>query len=155
MNHHEIKSEPYVLFEVASTTYALRGADVLKLEMIEHITPVPNATSDLEGVVFSQGEVIPAVSLRTRFGFPKVDHDIRTRLIVVGAAGRSLGLIVDGAREFLRIPEEAIAPPPESVLGTTGKYLRGIATIGDRLILILDLEELIKISESNLALAAD
>ena len=143
MSHYETNRDSFVLFELAGTTYALRGTEVLKLEMIEHITPVPNASPDLEGVVFSQGEVIPAISLRTRFGFPKTDYDIRSRLLIVQAGERKIGLIVDSAREFKNIPADLISDPPESLVGTSGNYLIGIATIDDRLILILDLEALV------------
>jgi len=143
MSYYDTNRDSFVLFELADTTYGLRGTEVLKLEMIEHITPVPNAGPDLEGVVFSQGDVIPAISLRARFGFPKVEYDIRSRLLVVQAGERKLGLIVDSAREFKNIPAELISKPPESLEGTSGIYLSGIATIDERLILILDLEELV------------
>jgi len=135
--------ETFVLFELAGTTYAVPSADVRQLEMIEHITPVPNAPDAVEGVVFSRGQVIPALSLRRRFGFPKVDYDLRSRLVVVSVGERSLGLIVDSAREFKRIPPGSISPPPETIAETTGKYISGIFSEDDRLILILDLTELI------------
>ena len=143
MSYYETNRDSFVLFELAGTTYALRGTEVLKLEMIEHITPVPNASPELEGVVFSQGEVIPAISLRTRFGFPKTEYDIRSRLLVVQAGERKLGLIVDSAREFKNIPADLISGPLESLAETSGNYLTGIATIDERLILILDLNELV------------
>ena len=144
MSYNETNRDSFVLFELAGTTYALRGTEVLKLEMIEHITPVPNARPELEGVVLSQGEVIPAVSLRTLFGFPKETHDIRSRLLVVQAGERKLGLIADSAREFKNIPADIISKPPESLDGRSGDYLSGIATLDERLILILDLQELVK-----------
>jgi purine-binding chemotaxis protein CheW len=136
--------ETFVLFELAGTTYAVPSSDVRQLEMIEHITPVPNAPEAVEGVMFSRGQVIPALSLRRRFGFPKTDYDLRSRLVVVSVGERTLGLIVDSAREFKRIPIESISPPPETIAETTGKYISGITSDGDRLILILDLAELIK-----------
>ncbi len=64
-------SEPFILFELAGTTYALRSQVVQQMEMIEQITPVPNAAPFVEGVVFSRGQVIPAVNLRVRFGLEK------------------------------------------------------------------------------------
>jgi purine-binding chemotaxis protein CheW len=112
--------------------------------MIEHITPVPNAAEAIEGVVFSRGQVIPAMSLRTRFGFSKIEYDLRSRLLVVRVDGRQIGLIVDAAREFKRIPAEAVSPPPETLSGMSGKYLDGIATIDERVILLLNLAEVVK-----------
>ena len=61
------------------------------MEMVEHVTPVPNAPPFVDGVVFSRGRVVPAVNLRRRFGFDRVPYDLKTRLIVVAHArpGRS------------------------------------------------------------------
>jgi len=130
--------KPYVLFELAGTAYAIPSVDVQRMEMIEHVTPVPNAASFVDGVVFSRGKVVPAVNLRSRFGFERVDYDLKTRLIVVAQADRLVGLIVDSAREFVSIPENAIQPPPDSMVGTSGRYLRGVADVAGRIILVLD-----------------
>ena len=142
-------AEPFVLFELAGTTYGVRSRFVQQLEMVEHVTPVPNAIPAVEGVVLARGQVIPALNLRIRFGFERVPFDLRSRLLVVNKGGRTLGLIVDTAREFLRIPEAAVEPPPEAITGLSGKYLEGIATIKDRMILVLNLDEVIDIGEQQ------
>lgn len=136
-------SETYILFEIAGTTYAVDTQNVQQVEMIEHITPLPNAPQFVEGVVFTRGQVIPAVNLRSRFGFDKVPHTVRTRLIVTSNNGRVVGLIVDSAREFTSIAREAIQAPPETMAGVSGRYLKGIVTIGERIILLVSLDELI------------
>jgi len=141
------ESFSYILFELAGTTYALRTQDVQHMEMVEHITPVPNAPAFVEGVVFSRGQVIPAVNLRVRFGFPPLTHSLRSRLIVVQAEGRKVGLIVDAASEFRTIPSEAIQPPHHSIAGLSGRYLAGIATVKDRVVLVLDLAEILNFAE--------
>jgi purine-binding chemotaxis protein CheW len=121
------------------------------VELVEHITPVPNAPESVEGVIFSRGQVIPALNLRLRFGFEKTPHDLRTRLIVVNAKGRVVGLIVDSAREFISIPSSAIQPPNEAISGLKGKYLEGIATLGERIILVLSLDEVIDMADAMAA----
>lgn len=136
-------SEPYILFELAGTTYGVRSQLVQQMEMVEHITPVPNAPDFVEGVVFLRGQVIPAINLRRRFGFPKIPYDLRTRLIVVRVGGRTVGLIADSAREFVPLDPATIQPPPEGIAGLSGHYLTGIATLGERLVLILDLDAVI------------
>lgn len=142
-------AEPFVLFELAGTTYGVRSRSVQQMEMVEHITPVPNAPRAVEGVVLARGQVIPALSLRTRFGFEKIPYDLRTRLVVVSSEGRTIGLIVDTAREFVRIPDAAVEPPPEAITGLSGKYLEGIATIGGRMILVLNLKEVIDFGDQQ------
>jgi purine-binding chemotaxis protein CheW len=141
-------SEPFILFEIAGSVYGLRSRDVRHIEMAEEITPVPNASPFVEGVIFSRGQVIPALNLRLRFGFEKIPYDLRTRLLVIQAEGRIVGLLVDSAREFISIPSDAIRPPHETIVGLSGKYLEGIATLGERIVLILDLGEILSFSEA-------
>jgi len=105
--------ENYILFKLKGTTYGIKSNDVSQMEMVEHITPVPNAPDFVEGLVFLRGEVIPAINLRARFKFEKIEYDIRTRIIVVQKGERKVGLIVDNAREFVAIPDEAIKDPLE------------------------------------------
>jgi purine-binding chemotaxis protein CheW len=132
--------ETFILFTVAGTTYALRSRDVAHVEMMEQVTAVPNAAAVLDGVVFSRGEVVPALNLRARFGFERVPYDLATRLLVVHAGGRTVGLVVDAAREFVAIDPAAIQPPASALSGLSGRYLEGVANIGDRLILVLNLD---------------
>lgn len=139
------ESEAFILFELNGTTYGVRSRYVQQIEMIEHVTTVPNAPPAIEGVVFARGQVIPALNLRPRFGFKKAPFDLRSRLIVVNSGSRVVGLIVDTAREFVNIPAAAIGPPPETITGLSGNYLEGIATLNNRLILILNLDEVINV----------
>jgi len=137
----------YILFSVSGTTYALPTSDVRHMEMIEDITRVPNAPSFVDGVVFSRGQVVPVVNLRARFGFDRVPHDLRTRLVVVQSESRVIGLLVDVAREFVSIPPDAIQPPHEALAGMSGRYVEGVASIGDRLILILNLQRILSFAD--------
>lgn len=130
--------DSYILFELAGATYALRSDDIQQLEMVPEPTPVPNAPPFVEGVISIRGQVVPVLSLRARFGFPKAPYDLRTRLVIVRAHGRTVGLVVDAAREFATIPDDTLLPVPEGVTGLSGRYLRGMAPRGDRLILVLD-----------------
>ena len=132
--------EPFILFELAGTTYGVRSRFVQQIEMIEDVASGPNAHSAVEGVVLVRGQVIPALNMRTRFGFERIERDLRSRLVVINTGTRVVGLVVDTAREFLKIPTESIGPPPEALTGLSGHYLEGIATIGERMILILNLD---------------
>ena len=132
--------ESFILFELAGTTYGVRSRFVQQIEMIEDIASVPNAHPAVEGVVLVRGQVIPALNLRTRFGFDRIERDLRSRLVVINTGARVVGLVVDTAREFLKIAVESIEPPPTALTGLSGHYLEGIATIGERLILILNLD---------------
>lgn len=155
-DNHE-QADSYILFGLAGTTYAVQSQFVQQLEMVEQITPIPQAQSFVEGVVFLRGQVIPALNLRVRFGFEKIPYDLSTRLLVINTGGRTLGLIVDTAREFVRIPADSISPPNEAIAGLSGQYLEGIATlevqdrqgtVNTRIVLILRLEEVMNSAAS-------
>jgi purine-binding chemotaxis protein CheW len=137
------EDRPYILLTLGETVYGLPSAVVLQIEMVEALTPVPNAAPFVDGVVSSRGQIIPAVNLRARFGFERIPYDIRSRLVVVQAAGRTAGLIVDAAREFVSVPTDAIKPPPDTISGLSGRYLSGIVNLEGRLVLIIDAAELL------------
>jgi len=136
--------QTYILFTVAGTSYAVPSRHVLHIEMIEHVTPVPNAPPFVEGVVFSRGQVVPVINLRTRFGFDRAELDLRTRLLIVDNGGRRVGLMADNAREFITLSDASIHPPNEAIGGLSGNYLEGIATINERIVLILDINEVVE-----------
>jgi len=132
--------EPFILFELSGTTYGVRSRFVQQIEMIDDVASVPNAHPAVDGVVLVRGQVIPALNLRTRFGFERIERDLRSRLVVINTDKRVVGLIVDTAREFIKISPDSIEPPPEALTGLSGHYLEGVATIGERMILILNLD---------------
>lgn len=139
--------DSYILFTVAGTSYALPSHVVAHVEMIEQVTRVPNAPSYVDGVVFSRGQVVPALNLRARFGFERAPLDVASRLLVVQDRGRSVGLLVDACREFLAVPPSAIHPPGEALTGLSAQYVDGIATVGERLIVVLGLDRLLASGE--------
>jgi purine-binding chemotaxis protein CheW len=100
-------------------------------------------------VVHLRGHVVPVVNLRTQFGLEKQPVSLRTRLLVVQMNGRVVGLLVDTAREFIGIEEDQILPLPEDLTGPGIEYLRGIASIGERLILVIELAQLLNREEKK------
>ena len=146
-------TDQFIVFELAGTFYALPSERVAHVELVEDVTRVPNAPHFVDGVVFSRGAVVPAVSLRARFGFEREPYTSRTRLLVVHVTSRTVGLIVDSAREFLKIPADVIKPPSDAISGLSGRYLEGIATLGGRMILVLDIEAVLNPEDETIAAA--
>ena len=141
--------ETYVLFELAGTTYAIPSSSVLHIEMVEHVTVVPNSHRAIDGVVFSRGQVIPALNLRVRFGFEREPQSLRTRILFAKVQQRTVGLIVDSAREFRKIPAQSIRPIAEALTGVSGNYLKGLTTVNERLVLILDLDAVLNLDKDE------
>ena len=140
-------NDNYILFTVAGTAYALPSQAVAHIEMVEQVTRVPDAPPYVDGVVFSRGQVVPAINMRARFGFERTPLDVSSRLLVVQNQGRSVGLLVDACREFLTLPAASIHPPGDAVSGLGAQYIDGVATAGERLIVVLGLERLLGTTE--------
>lgn len=122
------------------------GVDILKVQEINrmvHVTRVPRAPEFVEGVINLRGKVIPIVDLRKRFGLQAKAHDKNTRIIVVDIEGRTVGLIVDGVSEVLRLGMDTIEPPPSMVAGVDAEYIWGVGKLEDRLLILLDLAKVL------------
>ncbi len=143
-------ADTYIVFELAGAAYAVPTTQVQHVEMLEHVTPVPNTAPAVDGVVFSRGQVIPAINLRARFGLPREAHTPRTRLVFLSVQKRVVALIVDLAREFQRIPSESIRPIQETLTGIQGNYVKGVATVKGRNVLILDVGAVLTLEEITL-----
>ena len=140
-------SECFVLFELAGNTCGVRSQAVQSVEMLEHVTAVPNALPFVEGLTLTRGHVIPAINLRIRLGFPRIPIYPRAQMLVVRSGNRTAGMLVDSTRKFISIPAAAIQPPGETDhpenRGFNVRYLEGIATLGNRSVVILNLEKVI------------
>ena len=139
--------ESYIIFDLDGAAYGLRSDDVQHVEFLEHVTPVPNAARAVDGVVFSRGQVIPALNLRVRFGIERQAPTPATRLVFLKVGARVVALIVDSAREFQRIPNETIRSVQETLVGIPGNYVKGVATVKNRSVLILDVGAVLTLEE--------
>lgn len=140
-------ADSYIIFELNDAAFGVRSTDVQHIEMLEHVTPVPNTAAAVDGVVFSRGQVFPALNLRVRFGLPRQAHTASTRLIFLKVRQRIVALIVDTAREFQRIPADAIRPIEETLVGIDGNYVEGVATVKGRSVLILNVGAVLTLEE--------
>ncbi len=132
-----------VSFHIGSEEF---GVDILKVQEINRmveITRVPQAPAYVEGVINLRGKVIPIIDLRKRFGVEVKEPDKNTRIVVVNIAGIIMGMIVDSVSEVLRLQSDSIEPPPEIVTDVDSKYIKGVAKLEDRLLIVLDLSRVI------------
>ncbi len=140
-------TDTYILFELNGAVFGVRSSNVQHVEMLQHVTPVPNTAPAVDGVVFSRGQVFPALNLRARFGLPRQPPTPATRLIFLRVQDRVVALIVDSAREFERIPAADIRPVEATLVGVEGNYVEGVATVKARSVLILDVGKVLTLEE--------
>ena len=136
-------SKLHVAFKVGSAEYVIAADDVLHLESFTGATRVPGSPDFVSGLVQVRGRLVPVIDLRTRFGLGAVEHTIDNRIIVVKVGSRVAGLLVDSARDILRLDEGAFTPPPE-LMGQQGEgFVKAVITIASRLLLLVDVPRVI------------
>ena len=126
-----------VIFKLDDQEYALDITNVVQVVRMVAITPMPEASEVVEGVINVRGKVIPVVDVRRRFGLPPKPYDLNTRLLITRWDGRMMALIVDVVSEVLAMPTSNIEPPSE--IAPQMERLSAVGKLGDRLLLILDL----------------
>lgn len=133
----------FVTFTLNNESYAVDILNVQEINRITEITKVPNAASHVEGVINLRGKVIPVINLRKKFHFKDKPADYTSRIIIMGINGVTNGLIVDSVSEVLRVPSSIIEPAPSMSSELSSKFIKGIAKMDDRLIILLDIDKLI------------
>lgn len=129
-----------VTFRLGPEEYAVDVADVQEIVRLTAITAVPRSAPHVEGVVNLRGRVVPVIDLAKRFGMPASPRAKTTRIVITLLAGRTVGMLVDAVSEVLRLPPDAVAPPPEALtIGLSEAYVTGIGRLDDRLLFMLDL----------------
>ena len=136
-------TEHLATFFLAGEEYGVEVRQVQEIRRVTEITSVPRAPEFIRGVINLRGRILPVLDLRRRLALGEVAMDRVARIVVVRIKERLLGLLVDGASQVLKVKVSQIEPPPEEVLQQGGDYIRGVAKLDDRLIILVDLERLL------------
>lgn len=140
----EQKVMKVIVFQLMDKEYAI-GIDVVTtIEKVLSITRVPNTPSHVRGVINLRGVITPIVDLRTRFGLEPRPLDDETRIIIVSMEDFDVGLVVDAANDVIDIPEDAIESQPEVVGTVESEFISGVAKVGRRLFVLLNLEKVLQ-----------
>ena len=138
------QAEQLLTFIVDSQEY---GVDILRVREIRGWTvpmPIPNSPSYVRGVINIRGDVVPIADLRERLGLSSLEYGQTTVVVVLkvnsGNRERMLGVIVDAMSDVTSVPLSAVRPPPTFGEDTSESLVRGIATLDDKMITILDVD---------------
>jgi purine-binding chemotaxis protein CheW len=116
---------------------------VQEIRRVAEITVVPRAPGYVRGVINLRGRILPVIDLKSKLALGEVAHAKEARIVVVRLRERLLGLLVDGASQVLKVPVSRIEPPPEEVVDKGGEYIRGVAKLENRLVILIDLERVL------------
>jgi purine-binding chemotaxis protein CheW len=133
----------HVVFKVSGADYVVAAADVLQMESYAGATRVPGALPYVAGVVQVRGRVVPIVDLRVRFGLPAVEPTLDSRIVVVQYHDRTVGLLVDSAREVIKLTPEQLQAPPRLVADGEDGFVKAVAHLGQRMLMLVDFVKVI------------
>lgn len=145
------QEKQFVVFQLDDQEY---GIDIMKVYEINRlkeiiISPVPKTPKFVEGIINLRGEVVPIIDLRKKLELQSKEIDKESRILIIKIEKTMIGLLVDEVREVLDILEQDIAPPPEEVTDISTRYLSGVARIEKRLILLLNVNEIMLTVEDS------
>ena len=136
-------TEHLATFFLAREEYGVEVKLVQEIIRVSEITPVPRAPDSIKGVINLRGRIIPVIDLKRKLGLGDVDLGRRARIVVVRLRERLVGLLVDAASQVLKVPVSSIDPAPEAVVEIDADYIRGVAKLPDRLIILMDLQKIL------------
>jgi purine-binding chemotaxis protein CheW len=138
-----------VVFELGSESFGVDIAVVQSIIKIQPITKLPHTPEFVEGVTNLRGKVLPVIDLRKRFGFVAEEVDRNSRIIVVSVDQIEVGMIVDEVSEVVTVPEGVVEAAPAITTTVDSAFIKGIARLGERLVILLNLAQVLSTQENN------
>lgn len=148
---HSLTNHQFVGFRLGGEDYAIAITKIQEIIVMKPITRIPQVPRFIEGLINLRGSVIPVVNLRTLFGLEHHEIDDETRTIIVNVGERTIGYIVDEVTQVMRIGSDQIQPAPVSITSVSRQPIAGLAQIEDRLLVILEIDRLLKPEELEVA----
>jgi purine-binding chemotaxis protein CheW len=140
-------SRQLVIFNINDESFGVEITQVKEIIKPMDIFKVPNTPDFIEGLINLRGKVHTVFNLRKRFNLPSKALDDSTKIIIVNVNSMMVGFIVDEVNEIVRIEDESIENAPKVITSLNRKYISGVAKIGERIILLLDLSLVLTVEE--------
>lgn len=132
----------YLTFRLGEEEY---GIDILKVQEIrgyEQPTRIANAPEFIKGVVNLRGTIVPIVDMRLKFNCSEVEYNSFTVVIILNLHNRVVGIVVDSVSDVMELVPEAIRPAPDIESAIDNGCILGLGSVGERMLILLDIEKL-------------
>ncbi|WP_105618214.1 chemotaxis protein CheW [Vallitalea okinawensis] len=140
-----------VVFRLDNESYGVAIMKVYGIEKFQEILKIPNTPTYIEGVINLRGEVLPIYNLRKKFNLEEKAVDGETKIIITKANDMQVGFIVDSVSEIINIEDDVIEEAPKIITGIERKYIRSIAKVNERMIILLDIDLILSEEELEAA----
>ena len=142
------QSSQYLTFTLGAEQY---GVEILKVQEIKGysaITPIPNTPPHIKGIINLRGTVVPVVDLRAKFSLAGAEYNKFTVIIVVTVGEKVIGMLVDAVSDVLDIASSEMRAAPDLGARVDTRFISGMATVGERMTVLLDIERLLTADEA-------
>lgn len=146
-------SEPtqeFLTFTLGQEEYAIDILRVQEIRGYDQVTAIANSPAFIKGVINLRGAIVPIIDLRIKFNLPTVTYDQFTVVIILNVLKRIVGVVVDSVSDVIALDGDAIKPPPEFGSTFNTEYLMGLASVEERMLILVDIEKLMSSDELTL-----
>ena len=140
----------YLTFVLGSEQYGIEILKVQEIRGYDAVTQIANLPTFIKGVINLRGKIVPIVDLRIKFNLGKVDYNEFTVVIILNLNGRIVGIVVDGVSDVRELRDEHLREVPTLVTRIDTKYIVGLATIEQEMLILVDIEKLMTSDEMQL-----
>ncbi len=153
--HAATSGGEYLSFTLGNEHY---GVDILKVQEIrgyDAVTRVPDAPDYIKGVINLRGTIVPVIDLRLKLRLDEARYDAFTVMIVLNVEDRVVGIVVDSVSDVIPLSAEQIRPKPEFGAAVDTRFISGIGTQDERMLILLDIETLLDTADLGQAAATE
>lgn len=143
-------SQEHLTFVLGDESYGIEILKVQEIRGYDVVTKIANTPDFIKGVVNLRGLIVPIVDLRIKFGLGKVEYDEFTVVIILNLRGRVIGIVVDGVSDVMNLQENQVRAVPDIVASIDTKYITGLATVDEKMFILVDIEQLMNSQEMAL-----
>jgi purine-binding chemotaxis protein CheW len=143
----ELSAGEYLTFILGTEEYGIEILKVQEIRSYETVTKIANTPDFIKGVINLRGSIVPIVDLRVRFNLASVEYNESTVVIILSFTKRTVGIVVDGVSDVLGLSQSQISAVPELVSNIDTKYLKGLGSVDDRMLILVDIEQLMTSNE--------
>ncbi|MDP3744983.1 MAG: chemotaxis protein CheW [Methylotenera sp.] len=140
----------YLTFLLGSEEYGLEILKVQEIRGYDAVTQIANTPDFIKGVVNLRGKIVPIVDMRIKFNLGKVEYDEFTVVIILSLNQRVIGIVVDGVSDVMALKDEQIRDVPSLVTSIDTKYIVGLATVEEKMLILVDIEQLMSSGDMEL-----
>jgi purine-binding chemotaxis protein CheW len=134
-----VAREEFLSFRLGNEDYAIDILQVREIRAHEPVTHIANAPAYLKGVINLRGAIVPIVDMRVKLALANAAYDATTVVIILNIESRAVGVVVDAVSDVVALAKDEIRPPPTWHGGIETGFIRGLAPVDDRLLIVIDI----------------